>query len=285
MPDKYRVVRGEYFILGKQPDGDSIRFRAENVALWNHLPGGGHVKVTPSDQTVQLRFQGIDAPELHYQGEQQPFGRQARDVLLNEMNFGLVTYSGLTVTNVARKVHGAVLVRQAEQHGRPISYLLWEADANGLADGAMVDLDAARLKLTLSHLMLERGMAYPLFYTSMPAEHRSVFAATAKAARDGEVGLWPQDVTRLFELVTEDSIGPDGQLIFPKLFRRCTDYLHDLDHENFVGSLTEWMQFKQQNDPVHVAGAPPVPFSSLIEQEAANVRFKADLLDLVFVGD
>src|SRR5262249_2494494 len=167
MAEKYRVIRGEYVILGKQPDGDSIRFRADDVTRFNHLPGGGHVRITPSDKTVQLRFQGIDAPELHYQGESQPFGRQARDVLLNEMNFGLVTYSGMTVTNVQRKVRGAVLVRQAEQHGRPISYLLWESDADGLNDGDMVELDSDLLKLTLNYLMLERGMAYPLFYTSM----------------------------------------------------------------------------------------------------------------------
>src|SRR5262249_12174211 len=157
--EKYRVVRGEYIILGKQPDGDSIRFRADDVNLFKNLPGGGHMKITPSDQTVQLRFQGIDAPELHYQGEEQPFGRQSRDVLLNEMNFGLVTYAGLMVTNVQRQVHGAVLVRQAEKYGRPISYLLWEQDADGLTDGAMVDLGPDLLKLTINHLMLERGMA------------------------------------------------------------------------------------------------------------------------------
>ena len=46
MAEKYRVVRGEYVILGKQPDGDSIRFRAEDVNLFKHLPGGGHVKIT-----------------------------------------------------------------------------------------------------------------------------------------------------------------------------------------------------------------------------------------------
>jgi len=285
MAEKYRAVRGEYVILGKQPDGDSIRFRAEDVNLFKHLPGGGHVKITPADQTVQLRFQGIDAPELHYRGESQPFGRQARDVLLNEMNFGLVTYSGLMVTNVQREVHGAVLVRQAEQHGRPISYLLWESDANGLNDGDMVDVGPDLLKPTINHLMLERGMAYPLFYTSMPTEHIQVFRATAKTARDNEIGMWPQDVTKLFELVTEESIGPDGQLLFPKLFRRCTDYLHDIDHENFVGSLTEWMQAHQQNDPVRVSGAAQVPFSSLIEQQGSTVRLKGDPLDMVFVGD
>jgi len=232
-----------------------------------------------------LRFQGIDAPELHYQGESQPFGRQARDVLLNEMNFGLVTYSGMTVTNVQRKVRGAVLARQAERHGRPISYLLWESDADGLNDGDMVDVGPNLLKLTLNHLMLERGMAFPLFYTSMPAEHIQVFWAAAKTARDGEIGMWPQDVTKLFELVTEASIGPDGQLVFPKLFRRCTDYLHDIDHENFVGSLTEWMQSHQQNDPVRVAGAAQVPFSSLITQEGSTMRLNGDPLDMVFVGD
>src|SRR5262249_16166941 len=153
-----------------------------------------------------------------------------------------------------------------------ISYLLWESDADGLNDGDMVAVGPDLLKLTLNHLMLERGMAYPLFYTSMPADHIQVFRATAKTARDGEIGIWPPDVTKMFELVTEASIGPDGQLVFPKLFRRCIDYLHDIDHENFVGSLTEWMQSHEQNDPVRVAGGAEVAFSSLITQEGSTVR-------------
>src|SRR5262249_14115519 len=135
----FRVIRGEYIIVGKQPDGDSIRFKADDVTKFDHLPGGGHVKITPSDQTAQLRFQGIDAPELHYMGESQPMGRASRDLLLNELDFGMVTYNGLTVATAERRARGAILTRQAEQHGRPIAYLFWRQDAEPLQDGAMIE--------------------------------------------------------------------------------------------------------------------------------------------------
>jgi len=148
-----------------------------------------------------------------------------------------------------------------------------------------MDIDANLLKKTINHLMLELGMAYPLFYTSMPAAHREVFRATAQKARDDRIGLWPQDLTRGFELTDNAAIGPDGQLIFPKLFRRCTDYLHDINHENFVGSLLAWMEAKGENDPVEVGRRAVTQFASLISQEGSRVSLSADLLALVFEGD
>jgi hypothetical protein len=69
----------------------------------------------------------------------------------------LGTRNSITVTPMARprkvaplplfpasapRVRGAVLAKKAEQHGWPISYVLWESDANGLADGSKTDLDA-----------------------------------------------------------------------------------------------------------------------------------------------
>src|SRR5262245_12499900 len=100
----YVVIRGEFVIVGKEPDGDSIRFRADNLALFSELRNGNRIRISQSDSTVQLRFQGIDAPELHYKGEAQPFGRQARNVLLNELDFGLVKFSNLRVTSAERRV-------------------------------------------------------------------------------------------------------------------------------------------------------------------------------------
>ena len=107
----------------------------------------------------------------------------------------------------------------------------------------------------------------------------------AQKARDDRIGLWPQDLTRGFELTDNAAIGPDGQLIFPKLFRRCTDYLHDINHENFVGSLLEWMEAKGENDPVEVGQRAVTQFASLISQEGSRVSLSADLLALVFEGD
>ena len=151
--------------------------------------------------------------------------------------------------------------------------------------GRIDDAYAARLKKTMNHLMLEQGMAFPLFYTSMPAAHREVFRATAQKARQDRIGLWPQDLTRGFDLTDNASLGPDGQLIFPKLFRRCTDYLHDVDHRNFTGDLREWMEANNENDSVTVGNGATVRFTSLVTEAGARVSLAADVLDLVFEGD
>ena len=77
----YLVIAGEAVVVGKQPDGDSVRFRAGDPDLFTQLENGQRVQPS-ADGTVQLRFDGIDAPELHYQGHEQPQGTTARDSLL-----------------------------------------------------------------------------------------------------------------------------------------------------------------------------------------------------------
>ena len=69
-------LRGELVVVGKSPDGDSIRFIPRSPALLRSLAGGG--RVDPSaDGSVQLRLDGIDAPELHYNGLAQPLAEPA----------------------------------------------------------------------------------------------------------------------------------------------------------------------------------------------------------------
>jgi len=63
----YRVIAGRAVLVGKQPDGDSVRFVPDDATLLTGLKNGDRVRVS-GDGSVQLRFDGIDAPELHYQG-------------------------------------------------------------------------------------------------------------------------------------------------------------------------------------------------------------------------
>jgi endonuclease YncB( thermonuclease family) len=290
MADRYVVIQGEYVIVGKQPDGDSVRFKADNPSLFAHLPDGGRVEISRGDGTTQLRFQGIDAPELHYNGEIQPLSRQARNVLLNRMGFGRITYNrGLTVQETENRVRGVVLAKEAETHGRPISYLLLASNGAGMADGDQVEAGEALLQKTLNYMMLVEGMAYYLGYDSMPEAHRDLFREASRSARNVGLGVWQQDATDNFDLEDESSIGPDGQLIFPKLFRRCTDYMHAEDHDNFPGNFLDWLKSTDQrgpnrteNDPVLVKGQRR-EFADLIQEKGNRISLDEDLLDLLFV--
>lgn len=281
---RYRVIFGEFIIVGKQPDADSVKFRPDDPGLFGGLQGKP-VDPASTDGTVQLRFQGGDAAELHYGTSRQPVAKYSRNVLLYMMGFGRVRYNGLTVRDAQNRVEGAILTRGTDTHGRPISYLLLEEDRAGLTDGMQLE-DAEvtpLLPASLNYRMTTAGMLYYLVYDSMPAAHRELFREAAAAARAAGLGVWVQDYTSEFELLTHGSIGPDGDLIFPKLFRRCTDYLRARDQENFTRTFTEWMRASgPENDPVRVRGEVKT-FADLVRESDGTVALQEDTLDLVFI--
>src|SRR5207237_1509704 len=85
------VISGSFVIVGEEPDGDSVRFVADDADLFNQLENGHQVRLTPKNGSVQLRFEGVDATELHYGGVAQPGGGSARDVLLGWIGSGAVS--------------------------------------------------------------------------------------------------------------------------------------------------------------------------------------------------
>src|SRR5262249_13715690 len=64
----YVVIPGKFLIVGYEPDGDSVRFAADDPAQYSHLRRSNLIHLSPTDGSVQLRFEGIDATELHYGG-------------------------------------------------------------------------------------------------------------------------------------------------------------------------------------------------------------------------
>ena len=72
----FRIIKGTFHVAGFQPDGDSIRFRAEKSSQWAHFKW----KKLPKRKNpmVQIRLEGIDAVETHYNGYSQPrsFGQK-----------------------------------------------------------------------------------------------------------------------------------------------------------------------------------------------------------------
>lgn len=286
----FRVIKGAFVIIGKEPDGDSLRFIPDNAQFVRELKNSSRVKFS-SDGSVQLRFEAIDAPELHFGKDAQPLGAESRDALLQLMGFSGIQYTnaGLQVSasNPAR-VRGAILSTAAEANGRPVSYVLLERDTAGLKDGSSIDATETILRRTMNDRMLENGMAYLTVYTTTPEAHRTFLRGVAATARQARKGVWAVDRTSDFTLLNQDSIGPRGQLILPKLFRRATSYLQDRARGKFDGSLPRWIETssqrgQSQNDPVNINGADK-RLSDLIGQQGRRVQFKADVLDLVF-GD
>lgn len=286
----FRVIQGQFVIVGKEPDGDSVRFIANNPDLYRALHRSYRIKPSRADGSVQLRFEGIDAPELHYGSAAQPLGATARDQLLARMGFANIEFkpdSTMVRSAEPASVPGAILSQAAEANGRPVSYVLLGADAAALKDGHWVYVSSALLDKTMNAFMLTIGMAYYTVYTSTPFEHRRHLRALAAAAREQQIGVWAQDQTDEFMLENDASIGPEGQLILPKLFRRATDYLKDVAR-GFSGNLSDWIVSvsqgsRDENDRVLIDDYIEVQLSELLEQRNRWVAFQADPLDIVFV--
>lgn len=67
---EYFLIKGYYHVVGHSPDGDSLKFEAENPKDWENLQSQFSElfkeKLEEHNGVVQLRLQGIDALETHY---------------------------------------------------------------------------------------------------------------------------------------------------------------------------------------------------------------------------
>jgi hypothetical protein len=110
----------------------------------------------------------------------------------------------------------------------------------------------------------------------------------AAGARAAGRGVWGLDTTADWVLAEQASIGPSGQLILPKLFRRCTDYLKAVG-KGFTGNLGDWLvassatPTRDENDRVLLHDTTEVHLSDLIQQRNQHIAFQADLLDITFI--
>ena len=286
----YLVMKGNFVIIGKEPDGDSVRFIADDRDLYRFLHRAYRIK--PSrDGSVQLRFEGVDAPELHYGSAAQPLGAEARDTLLPWMGFDNIVYVNDQSTMVKSadpaSVPGAILTQAAEANGRPVSYIFLNQQASQLEEGTWVNLQEELLKATINYRLLTSGMAYYTVYTSTPFVHRQLLREASAAAREAGQGVWQLDTTSDFVLGDQSSIGPNGQLILPKLFRLCTDFLKDVAR-GYQGNLSDWLIWiskgsRNENDLVAINDTIELHLSDLLEQHNRHIVFKADLLDITFL--
>ncbi len=283
------TMHGNLVIVGYQPDGDSIRFIADDPSLFDDLYRGYKIRLSSRDGSVQLRLEAIDAPELHYGNAAQPEGDVARDWLLNLLGFSDMAYETGSTTVVSATpdaVPAVIYTKASDPNGRPISYLQ-VGPGRRPADGAWTHVTNSVLDHTVNAQALSGGIAYPTFYTSTPAPHVRHLRDLARGAREDKTGVWAVDQTPLFQLVDQSSIGPEGQLILPKLFRRATDYLKDVA-KGFTGNLTDWLLAhstgsRPEDDVVLLPHGVEAPLSTLLEQRNNWIAFTPDLLDISFV--
>jgi endonuclease YncB( thermonuclease family) len=214
---------------GFQPDGDSMQFKPDDVSLLDRLERTADAYRLTSIGSTQLRFEGIDALELHFEGHHQPrpLADDSRDYLTGLLGMNPVPYRApLNVTVKPPVAHdgtrGYILSRALEAHGRPVSFAFTGDPAGN--DGDTVTLRAPLLRKSLNYKSLAAGNSYPLFYDTLFASLRSTFTTAAENARAAKKGLWKDDVsTKGLAARSAADLEARG-VVFPKLYRRLTSY-------------------------------------------------------------
>ena len=260
----------------KESDGDTVKvsiddnaflfqpypdrpFQAKS-ALYNaqmHKKPVIHVDRSTGAKSFTVRVQGIDAPELHYQ-PQAPANLQA-DVNAHHAAFHQYDkdyrqpYGESATVNLAawlKETYGqqqplpCVVVTQVDVpnevfdvYGRFIGTILI-LDQNG-SEEVLADDGQSTLKATDVNLRcVQRGWAFPTFYSSMTEEEITPLLQAARDAQKQNLGLWAYyqshigalDTSILYDRPTQrhhpqySAAQDTGDVIFPKLFRRLCSY-------------------------------------------------------------
>ena len=200
--------------------------------------------------STQLRFEGIDALELHFEGHHQPrpLADDSRDYLTGLLGMNPVPYKApqnVTVKPPAAHdgTRGYILSRALEAHGRPVSFAFAGDPAGN--DGDTVTLRAPLLRKSLNYKSLASGNSYPLYYDTLFAALRSTFTSAAERARAARKGLWQDDLSTK-GLAASGGADLDAYgVVFPKLYRRLTSYF-DGDGSDLANFLPWLAKTKEQ---------------------------------------
>lgn len=220
----YQLIKGTFHVVGYSPDGDSIRFVANDPAHWNAFKW--QTKKALNNPRKQLRLEGIDALETHYEGFHQPraFALAALQTLLGLLGIQGVTFN-LAMTSITAASDGTpgyLAVLGLDRYERPISLAF--AGDTPLADGSAVESTELDLDASVNAQLLQQGLAYPTFYDSMPADLIERFAALTRTARANRTGLWALDRSGGFAFWGLNTI-QDDVIVLPKLFRRLIEFM------------------------------------------------------------
>jgi hypothetical protein len=274
----FHIIRGTFHVKGYSPDGDSIRFKADNKSHWGLL-SGPPAKLNGHDH-AQLRLEAIDTLETHFQNVHQPitFAKQALDHLLAQVGITGVQWNAQNtqITQANDGTPGYIISREVEKNRRPVAFAFSGAPPE--VDGATVFLDSARVQQSANAEMLRSGLAYPTYYEGLFPDLRAVLSALVTAARQGNMGLSPQDKTNVGFVVTGLQSITQDHVILPKLFRRLVTYLEG------GGSLINFRQSIATEQVLIISTAHATHFDTVVDVNGNTVKMTELPENLMFKG-
>lgn len=224
----FTLIKGHFVPGVGEPDGDSVRFRADDPIFWLKLEGR-RVNLNFEDRTVQTRFEGIDAIEKR---AIKPLSTEAKNSMLS-----LIKYD----PDSNPEPEGYILSRITDTNGRPICFAFSGIiDRN---DGSDVFLDQPMVRNSINYKQMKAGFGYPLYYNTFFQELREAFNEALISAKSSQNGYWPTDATMTGVTVTNSNSLSTISPIWPKLWRRLEEYLRTHDS---LGDFLIWLEQKRE---------------------------------------
>jgi endonuclease YncB( thermonuclease family) len=297
----FTLIKGTFRLVNKtsqgndtgfEPDGDSMQFKPNKPTLLDKLDKISSPYRLSKIGSTQLRFEGIDALELHFTAgssggvthQPRPLADDARDELIDELDLDPVQF--VAPRNIRVKppaIHdgttGYILSRSLEVHGRPVAFVY--AGSTSKADGSDIHLTTALLKKSTNYAMLKAGQAYPLFYDSLFFDLRDTLARAAKSAKSAKRGLWKKDKTLGgLSAPSIPSLEENG-VLFPKLFRRLTEFYGD--GGTSLSKFMPWLEDKKER-VLDLDTSNNTHFDTFVEVNNSKVKMNKSPDRLVFTS-
>jgi endonuclease YncB( thermonuclease family) len=201
------------------------------------VKGRGSKPAIDKQNRVTIRLQGIDATELHYRptaptlkGKKPTAEQRARFNAANgnfRQKFGeTATIALATFLAKAGKSPLKCVVRTGVDEPDEVF------DTFGRLVGDIF-VTIGGVEQNVNHWLCRKGWAFPTFYSSMTKQEINDLIALSEPARKSKAGIWKRttsdvsqfDRTLLFRNKgTPDPANDDGQVFFPKLFRRRSTF-------------------------------------------------------------
>ncbi|MGB3587867.1 MAG: lamin tail domain-containing protein [Tunicatimonas sp.] len=234
----YKLIKGEFHVhypdrplSGPEPDGDTVKFLPDNRILVDVLSAPGRSAAFNQRGMINLRFEGIDALETHFAGSHQnlEWAEAARDKLLSQIGFTSIEFSDrnpnkiITVDDHPQR--GYILANNLDTFGRIIAFVYTGDTAQ--VDGSQVFIEDSHVNQSLNYQLLEAGLVYPAFYTSLPTDLKQSLAQLVRNTKQENTGLWPESTANTERIAnfTEGLTEIENLVMWPKLFRRLVRYV------------------------------------------------------------
>jgi len=261
------LIQGTFEPTSGEPDGDSVRFQAEDDTLFDQLEGRIEFK---SGGQVQLRYEGIDALE---KAAIRPFSSDATDrniELLGGNQPGLPGY---------------ILSSHADGNGRPVCFVFTGDPPDWDNTGRGDELQADLLRQSVNYRLLQEGHVYPMFYETLYKELRDEMVAATAEARTAKRKIWSADrSTKGFPV----DIPPDlSELppIFPKLWRRLQSFYQRPSNRN-KGLKAFIRELSRGKDRLFtIPDQRSIKFATALKAEGDNLKMLYKPEEMVFESD